>query len=205
MQERISLLIAIVAALAAVGVAGCGGDDEPPLTPVEIGPTGPTGPSGALPRSELVSEADDICAEAYTALANLPAGGTGQRASIVKGMVNSLESLGKAPSGDRGTYEDFVDALDDAANAYENDDTLAGDAALSEARQAAAEYGFKDCGEQGKELEGAGAEAPAEPAPAPEAAPPATTTPAPSSGGTDTAPDDGGGGGGGGASGGISP
>lgn len=207
MQGRFSLLIPIVAAVAAVGVVGCGDDDEPALTTVEIGPTGPTGPSGALSKGEFTSEADDICAEAYTALANLAADGAVQRASIVSGMVNSLESLGRAPS-DRSGFKAFLDSLDDAATAYENDDALAGDAALTEARTAATEYGLKDCSEQGKELEGgAGTEAPTAPTPAPTAPPPATTTPAPTgppSGGTGTEPE-GGGGGGGGASGGVSP
>lgn len=209
---RKHFLLLAVAAAAAVLLAACGGDDEAPITTLELGPTGPTGPTGALARSDLIKDGDDICAEAYTALANLPADETGaggqaaQQASIVEGLADSLDSLGQPPREDRDAYEEFLDGLQDAARAYEQGDAVTAEAELADARQAASDYGFKDCGEEGEALGGAGGATttPSTTPAAPTTPAPTTTAPtAPPSGGTGTTPA--GGGGGTGGTGGVSP
>jgi hypothetical protein len=250
MGGRIQLFVAGIAVSAAL-LGGCGDDEGAPITPVE-GPTGATGEQGPLSRSEFIDQADDICLEANTALANLEIGEGGSEAiasqelSITEGLYDSLRSLGDPPAEGNDDYEDFLAATRDAIEALEQQELAAkrgdptgadeagseADAALAEARGAASDYGFEECGEKGEELEVGGIEsagasgdageaAPAAPpvtapptttttpvAPAPTTTTP-TTTPAPEvppSGGAGSAPPSGGTGGTeAGGSGGVSP
>lgn len=219
-------VVALMLAIAALAV-GCGGDDEPTTT-VDNGPTGPTGPTGFSSKDEFIERADAICAESNAAIANLSSGSVpegvqaDQELDITEGQVNSLDSLGTPPEDER-TYDEFLSAMEEVVSGLERqqlaaergEDTSAVsaevEAARAQASEAAEEFGFEECGQEGEALDGGGeegedgvAELPA-PAPAPAPAPEPTPAPAPAppSGGTgQPAPDDGGGGG---ASGGVSP
>jgi hypothetical protein len=202
MGGKVRLLV-VIAVAASIGlVIGCGGDDDDaPITPVE-GATGATGEQGPLSMSEFIDQADDICLEANTALANLTVGEGGEEAiatqelSINEGLYDSLRSLGDPPAEGSDDYEDFLASLRDAIDALEEQELAANrgdsagadaaaaeaDSALAEARQAASDYGFEECGEEGEEIEVGGVESGGEPGDAGEtapAAPPATAPPAP--------------------------
>ena len=198
---------ATLAVAAALLVAGCGDDEPTPITPVDSGATGATGAeAGAITPEELIDEGDPICAEAYTALVSAPANVTGaQQASIVEGLVESMQSLGDPGTENEDDLDDFYDSLQDARKAYEDDDTLTAEAALADARSAADRYGFKDCGDEGQALDGTtdssdtssddSTSAPTtEPAPTEPVTPAPTPEPStPPAGGTDTdTPTDGG-------------
>lgn len=221
----------LVVALAAAAIAvGCGGDDDEPAQPVDAGATGPT---GAVSQETFIEQGDRICAESNLAIAQLTAGDldseavVGQVLSITEGQVSSLRSLGDPPE-DADTYSRFLAAMDDVVEALERQELAAErgedasavvsdlEEARTEAAEAAEDFGFEDCGQEGEplELDGEGdtdapdqapapapaptPEAPAEPAPAPAPAP------APPSGGTGDSPS-GDGGGGGGDTGGVRP
>lgn len=237
-------LIALTAAAALLGLAGCGGDDDAPIE--TVGETTTEAEAAeTVSKQEFISSADARCAEANAAVANLAAGDGGeslevaadQEEQITSGVLDSLESLGtpEDPSGalDRylGALEDQVAILRKRANAARSGDTAAYEQltdqleqAEADARDAASEYGFKECGQEGSALEqttpdsggagdagSSGESAPAAPAtPAPVAPAPA---PAPPTGGTGGGTGTGGGGtgtgggsgGGGGESGGVGP
>jgi hypothetical protein len=216
-----------VVALVAAGIAGCGGDSTTaPIT--TVGPTGVSGPGGSVSPETFISEGDPICAEAYTALENLPVNVTGdQAASIVSGMIESLQAIGDPGPTNKGDLDEFYNQLRTAENAYKKGNATDAEASLEAARSAADSYGFKDCAGNGKSVSGSttgtgtgtgtgggsaggsasgGTATPPDtsvtPAPAPEPtpapAPTPTPTPAPPAGGTGTAPPAGGSGGSGG-------
>jgi uncharacterized membrane protein YgcG len=229
----------MMAAIAAAGVvgallAGCGGDDEAPIEPVGDATTDATEATSALSKREFIASADARCAEANVAIANLDAGSAAENLALIAtqeqqitgGVLKGLEELG-APDDPTGALDRYLAALEEQVsilrqrrNAAGSGDTaryeqLSGelDQAQADARQAATEYGFKDCGQEGSALEQTAPEADSgggttvAPAPAPAPAP----VPAPGTGGTGAGGTGGGGGtggtgpGGSGGSGGVGP
>jgi hypothetical protein len=234
------LLYPAAALCVALALAGCGGDDgedaSAPATPPPVETT-------ALTKEELLAQGDAICAEVNAAvgsLASSEAGGeAAEAAELYNGMVERLQDLG-APSDDRTGYSAFIAAAEELGQA-ESDVELAAErgdeegltsaeaeasAARSEFQEAAAAYGFEQCGEEPSAVTapgtagGADAEeeaAPEEAEESEEAAPEETEEAAPETGGAGSAEEGGagagaeaggeagGGGESGGASGGIGP
>jgi hypothetical protein len=154
------------AAAAILVASGCGDSDSAPVVSV-TGASGTTGVGGstALTKSAFIKQADAVCAEANSAIADL-SGSTitgdeslqaSQALEITRSELESLQAL-TAPDQDRATLGDFltalkneVDALARASSAAAGGgDTSAADAevatANANAQQAATEYGFKECG-----------------------------------------------------------
>jgi hypothetical protein len=197
---------ALAASLCACALvaAGCGGDDEPAATPEPL--TGATGASGLAGATDFLGEADEICAEANTALANLPDGldsstQATQKLGITEGLVDSIESLG-TPETNTEDLDRFLKAMGRAVSALErqqlaaNRDDQAGvdeaeasyQEALGDAKRAAEAFGFEECGQKGKAIESGsgdgivggiddGTTVPPVAGPPAPAAPPATTPP----------------------------
>ena len=225
------VLSGLLGVVCAVAIVACGGDDDAPIVPVQTTTT----PVEGLDKDEFINQGDAICAEADAAISSVSAETDSDAAvqvseqrDIVEGMLEQLEGLG-APPEDEETLDDFftaleewIDALDKQELAAERDDTASVeslstevDAAESEARAAAEDYGFEDCAEGAETTitgtdTGAdtGAPAPA-PAPAPTAPAPAPAEPAPAPAPAPAPPSGGTGGGTGGTepggSGGVSP
>jgi hypothetical protein len=113
----------------------------------------------------LIEQGDAICAEVNAAIGTVGASSaetsspTAQAADLYSGMVASLKNLG-APQEPAG-YSEFTAAADELATtegevklASERGDTAGleaaeskASAALSSFKEAAQEYGFKECGE----------------------------------------------------------
>ena len=222
--------------LVALSVAGCGGSSGSDETSA---PT-TTATTTALTKAQLIEQGDAICAEVNAAVGTVGSSSSttspaAQAASLYSGMVNSLKNLG-APQEAAGysEFEAAAEALakaeDEVKLAAEREDSTAlssaessASSALSSFQTAAGEYGFEDCSEgpkppsatAGGEVEGGGAEAPAESGGVEEAPEAVEETPeaAPETGGAGGAPEGGGTGGGGeagggggeGSSGGIGP
>ncbi len=147
---------------AALLAGGCGGDDSAPITTVG-GPTGTQGPT-ALSKTAFITQADAVCGEANAALSALDTGAAGsdpklqatQELQITRSELQSLQSL-NPPNGNRSALDNFLSALQDQVTALGDKKTAVdqgGDAstaeaqassALSSARAAAQDYGFKDC------------------------------------------------------------
>ena len=150
-------------------IRSCGGDDEPtPVTPV----AGATGIGGAtvLAQSDYIDQADAICLEANTSLANVDetdaaAGGHRHRPRSSTSELQQLQTPAAArrrrqtsstTSSPRSrpqatAYQDQATALergDDAAAVAELDATI--DEAATEAADAADAFGFKVCGDLSK-------------------------------------------------------
>ena len=153
---------ALVAILAA---AGCGGSSSAPVTGAS-GASGASGESGAsgLTKAAFIKQADQICAEANSAVDSLSAGTSSdqsfqvsQELDITRSELQSLQAL-TPPQENRATLNDFltakkneVDALNRANTAVQSGgDTSSADAELASAKQnaesAATQYGMKDCG-----------------------------------------------------------
>jgi hypothetical protein len=186
---------ALVAILAA---AGCGGSSSAPVT-------GASGASG-LTKAAFIKQADQICAEANSAVDSLSSGTSSdqsfqvsQELDITRSELQSLQAL-TPPQENRATLNDFltakkneVDALNRANTAVQSGgDTSSADAELASAKQnaesAATQYGMKDCGNAKSHTQSGGAATTAVPtttAAVPTTTPTATTpvtpttTPAP--------------------------
>ena len=155
MKRAICLMILLAAAV----TAGCGGDDSEPETPVTT-PTVDEAPS-QVSKEAFITGGDGVCAEVNAALGSLSTETTsaGQRADLYDGMVDRLRDIG-TPDDDTG-LDEFYDAADDlvaaeqdAADAAQDGDDAALAAAQTEAAtagenfsEAAASYGFEDCGQ----------------------------------------------------------
>ena len=157
--------VRLISALAAVACAAlvlsaCGGDDSPEQ-PIII-PTETT--TGSLGKEEFIEEADAICAEANSAIAEFVANGegfsaSGEIAGLRAGVIDDLESLGP-PDDDRATYDSFiagfeaqVEAGEKIALANERGADTAEfetelDAAQAETLTSAEAYGFTECGQE---------------------------------------------------------
>ena len=113
-------------------ITACGGDDDSPIVPVET----QTAPTDQLDKDGFIDEADQICEEANTTIANLaestvadPSTVIAEELEVVEGELDQIDSLG-APSEDEATLADFIDALEKLADnldkqqlAAERDDT----------------------------------------------------------------------------------
>jgi hypothetical protein len=209
MKRAICLIVAAAAVLSA-----CGGDDSAPETPITTPTVEDT--SGELSKEQFITQGDGICAEVNAGLGGVSEGSSSaasQRAALYDGMVERLRDLG-SPDDDAGLDEffsaadDLVDAEQSAADATEDGDDSALAAAQAEAgtaaedfSEAAASYGFEDCG-QGATSTVTAPTAPATAAPVTPAAPVPTTPTAPAAPAPAPAPDPGTTGTGGGTTGG---
>ncbi len=229
---RLSKTSLIAIPLAALAIAGCGGggDDSTESTATAEAPAAPT-------KAELISQGDAICAEVNAAVGSVAASESpdqsAQVAGLYAGMVESIKRLG-TPQEDTG-YAEFIAAADELSKiegevklAAEREDTVAAEAAASEAGPALEQfgseaqiYGFEDCGEGPvaptpsgtgpvEEAEEGGVEvAPEEPEEVlPEEAAPEEVVPETGGAGggvEEAAPETGGGGEAGGGSGGVGP
>ena len=153
------------AVLATLAIAGCGGSSSAPVTGAS-GASGASGENGStgLSKAAFIKQADQICAEANSAIDSLSAGTSpdqsfqvSQELDITRSELQSLQAL-TPPQENRGTLNNFlagvkneVDALSRANTAVQSGgDTSSADAELATARQnaesAATQYGMKDCG-----------------------------------------------------------
>lgn len=222
---------------AAALLGGCGNSDAP-IEPVSSATTGST--TGSISQSDFIVSADARCGEANAALANLNSGTdaaattVSQEREITQGLLQGLQAIGSAEDPD-GSLESFYSALSDQVrilkqqeSAIAGGDTATADSldadlesARSDAADAASQYGFEECGQQGTTLPQSDAgtsvapsattpsattTAPETPAPTtpttPTPAPPTAPSTGGTGGGTPSGPSDGSSGG---TSGGISP
>ena len=212
------LAVASMTAMAlGLGVAACGGgDDGGDETPAPVATT--TEETVAITQEELISQGDEICEEANSALGSIEASTadettkSDQVADIYDGIAEQLGDLGTPSDGDPPT--DVIAAAQNLAN---------GSTDVTEFQTAATEYGFTACAEAPDATsfptDSAGSEAgtdsgetyvPPVTESVPETAPAPAPAPPPSTGGgvAPSPPDTGGstgGGSGGSSSGGIGP
>lgn len=157
----------MIIAAAVLGVAGCGGDDAP-ITSISTQATTPTTAASA---EDFIADADARCAEANAAIANLSTGtevtalSAGQQLEITSGLLEGLQALGP-PDDPTGSLDAYFAALEDQIVALEEQESAAAggdtatvttlvaelDAAQSEALDAAFEFGFDECGQEGTTL-----------------------------------------------------
>ena len=145
---------------AAVGVgallSACGGDSSPE-TPIVV-PTETT--QQAAGKSEFITQADSICAEANSSIEQFAAAGQGeseadQIAQLRQGVIDSIKQLN--PPSDTN-LDAFLTAMSDEVTAGQKiglavqrgeDPTQFEtelDSAKTDAQTAASSYGFKQCG-----------------------------------------------------------
>jgi hypothetical protein len=185
------------AVLAVLAISGCGSSSSTVTSSGASGASGASGVSGStgLSKSAFIKQADQICAEANSAVESLGGATTGdqsfrisQELDISRSELESLQAL-TPPSENRATLKDFLTALKnevDALNrantaASSGADTSAADAELASAKanaeQAATQYGMKECGNAKTRHTQPGT-----------ATPTPTTTPVPTTTPTTTAP-----------------
>src|SRR5947207_9408788 len=117
--------LSLGAAVGAIFLAGCGGSSSAPVTGAS-GASGASGISGSsqLSKGEFIKQADAVCAEANTAIADLSGGTTtgdeatqvSQELSIVRSELQSIQAL-QAPSEDQSTLKDFIAGLKNEVDA----------------------------------------------------------------------------------------
>jgi hypothetical protein len=148
----------VLAAAVGVGIAlsACGGDSSPE-TPIAI----PTETQASQGKTEFIAQADSVCAEANSSIEQFAASGQGlteadQIAQLRQGVVDQIKQLN--PPADP-TLDQFLSAVSAQAAAGEKiglalqrgEDTTQFetelDTAKSQAEQAAAAYGFQECGQ----------------------------------------------------------
>jgi hypothetical protein len=153
------------AVVAMLAIAGCGSSSST----VSSGASGASGASGlsgstATSKAAFIKQADQICAEANSAIDSLSAGTSpdesfqvSQELDITRSELQSLQAL-TPPQENKATLNDFltavknqVDALSRANTAVQSGgDTSSADAELASAKQnaeqAATQYGMKECG-----------------------------------------------------------
>jgi hypothetical protein len=162
-RSYLALGSAVVAVLA---VSGCGSSSSTVSSSGASGASGASGVSGStgLSKAAFTKQADQICAEANTAIDSLSAGTStdqsfqvSQELDITRSELQSLQAL-TPPQENQATLNDFltavknqVDALGRANTAVQSGgDTSSADAELASAKQnaeaAATQFGMKDCG-----------------------------------------------------------
>ncbi|MCB0862400.1 MAG: hypothetical protein KDB66_04215 [Solirubrobacterales bacterium] len=136
--RRLTGTVIAVSALS-LGLAACGGgDDEETTAPVATTTT--TDQAVVLTQDDLISQGDDICAEANSALGSIETSTadettkSSQIADIYDGIAQQLGDLGTPSDGDPPT--DVIAAAQDLADG--SGDTTA-------FTTAAGAYGFTDC------------------------------------------------------------
>jgi hypothetical protein len=143
-------------------VKSCGGDDDP--APLNTTTAGATGEGGTAPLStdEFISEADNICSQANSAVGAIDPtdpDAVREEYQITAGELEQLQAL-QVEDSDRiltqffSALEDVVAALQEKQAAVRAGDTvaedeaqLAIDTAEVEARELGDSYGFSDCGQ----------------------------------------------------------
>jgi hypothetical protein len=195
-RSNISRLLGTTLVVAALGfgISACGGGDDEE-TPAPTATTTTTEETVALTKDDLISQGDDVCAEANAALGSIASSTaddttkSSQVSDIYDGIAQQLGDLGTPTDGDPPT--DVISTAGDLAN---------GTGTVEEFTAAAEEYGFTDCAQapeatsypsDSTSTESSTGTAPTETytPPATETAP-ETTTPAPT---TPTSPSTGGG------------
>ena len=201
MWGRCSYLALAGAVVAVVAVSGCGSSSSTVTSSGASGASGASGLGGStgLTKAAFIKQADQICAEANSAIDSLSAGTAtdqtfqvSQELDITRSELQSLQAL-TPPQENRATLNDFltavkneVDALSRANAAVQSGgDTSSADAELASAKQnaeaAATQYGMKECGKAKSRHTQAGSGAtttvPTTPAPVPTTTTPTTTTP----------------------------
>jgi hypothetical protein len=159
MSLRRTWIVALpVVALAIAGCGGGGGGDTSESTPTTAETT-----TSALSKAELIEQGDAICAEVNAAVGAIKpesSNADARIADLYSGMVKSLEKLGP-PEEAEVKYGEFQRTAGDVAVA-ENEVKLAAERGSSRLEEVveraevelgsfqsyAAEYGFKDCGEE---------------------------------------------------------
>jgi hypothetical protein len=198
-----------IASIVVLGVGACGGGDDQEEAPVTTAPV-----EVALTEAELISEADQICAEVNAAIGTInaseatdEASKADQRGDIYLGLADRLDELGEPSDGTAPT--EVIAAARELADS-EGDET-----ALVSFQDAANSYGLTACTEEPEapagtpELSDSGDGTDPDPStstPTPAPTPAPAPAPAPDTGGG-YSPGGGSSGGGGSAapSGGISP
>ncbi|MCB0859539.1 MAG: hypothetical protein KDB54_02705 [Solirubrobacterales bacterium] len=134
-------LAGAVAAIVALslGVSACGGGDDGETT-APVTTTTTTEQTVVLTKQELISQGDDVCAEANSALGSIETSTadettkSSQIADIYDGIAQQLGDLGTPSDGDPPT--DVIAAAQQIA---------AGTGDTTDFTTAAGEYGFTDC------------------------------------------------------------
>jgi hypothetical protein len=158
--------IAVVFIVLVLLIRSCGGEDEPTTASPLAGATG-AGGATVLAQDDYISQADAICLEANTSLADVdqsdPNAAASDEAEIVTGELQQLQSL-PPPDGGTNKLDKFLSALDKQVAAYQDrstavdrgdDATVAEidatiDDAQADAATAADKFGFKVCGDTSK-------------------------------------------------------
>jgi len=159
--------IAVIFIIFVLLIRSCGGDDETTPAPIAAGVSGATGASGPLSQADFIDQADAICLQANTSLANVDesdaATAANDQADIVAGELQQLQTL-PAPEDGTDKLNKYLAALEKQATAYQDkataaergDDAAAADldttidAAATDAADAADAFGFKVCGDTSK-------------------------------------------------------
>ena len=158
MRRARHFFVLVAAVAVAVFLAACGGDSSPE-TPIVV-PTETT--QAATGKSEFITQADSVCAEANSSIEQFAAAGQGeseadQIAQLRQGVIDSIKQLN--PPSDTN-LDAFLKAMSDQVSAGQKiglavqrgeDPTQFEtelDSAKSEAATAASAYGFKDCGSE---------------------------------------------------------
>jgi hypothetical protein len=159
-MRRLRYLIVLVAAVGTGTVLSACGGDSSPETPIVV-PTETT-QQAATGKSEFITQADSICAEANSSIEQFAAAGQGeseadQIAQLRQGVIDSINQLN--PPSDTN-LEAFLKAMSDQVSAGQKiglavqrgeDPTQFEtelDSAKAEAASAASTYGFKECGSE---------------------------------------------------------
>jgi hypothetical protein len=150
------LLVPAAAVGVAIALSACGGDSSPE-TPIVV----PTETQQSQGKTEFIAQADSVCAEANSSIEQFAASGQGlteadQIAQLRQGVVDQIRQLN--PPSDP-TLDQFLTAMSAQVAAGEKiglalqrgEDTTQFetelDTAKSQAEQAAAAYGFQECGQ----------------------------------------------------------
>jgi hypothetical protein len=154
---RVRHLIVLVAAVGVGALLSACGGDSAPETPI-VTPTETS--QAATGKTDVVAQADSICAEADSSIEQFAANGQGeseadQIAQLRQGVIDSIKQLN--PPADTN-LDAFLKAMGDEVSAGQKiglavqrgeDPTQFEtelDSAKSEAQTAASAYGFKQCG-----------------------------------------------------------
>ncbi len=154
--------IAVIFILFVLLIRSCGGDDET-TTPTPV--AGASGLEGATSQSKAsyIDQADPICLDTNNNIAGVDTSAptaSSDLASIISGEIQQLQSLAPPDDG-ANDLEDFIAALDEQAQAYEDkalalereDDATAAeidatiDQAAADAAEAGETFGFQVCGD----------------------------------------------------------
>jgi hypothetical protein len=152
-------LIVLVAAVGSVAVLSACGGDSSPETPIVV-PTETT--QQATSKTQFITQADSICAEANSSIEQFAAAGQGeseaaQIAQLRQGVIDDINQLN--PPSDTN-LDAFLKAMSDQVSAGQKIGLAVQrgedpsqfetelDSAKSAAATAASAYGFKDCGSE---------------------------------------------------------